>query len=68
MGRAAARHTTLTVLTCRITLGPGAADYAAAEAALAVRVQDWLNGDEAHRGAKDSGDLGFLANARVAQG
>ena len=43
---------------CRIALGAQVADLAAAEAALAVRVQDWLNGNEAHLGAKDRRDTG----------
>jgi hypothetical protein len=44
------------IFRCRIALGVEVADRAAAEAALGVRVQDWLNGNEARLGAKDSRD------------
>lgn len=42
------------VFRCRMTLGRKCADHAAAETALAVRVQDWLNGDEVRLGVRDS--------------
>lgn len=57
----------LGTFVCRIALARQFTDHAAAEAALAVRVQEWLNDYEARLGAKDTGASDSPAPSRLAK-